>query len=98
LGWLAGKQASRECDCGRHGQAQLAIEAANQHDMINAIERDSSGNALPRSFDSWNAKVREEVIDPFQIGVSRMSSNFSVIESRHIILKDQDISLNGSLR
>jgi hypothetical protein len=84
------EKAASEGNRERHGNTQLVIESANEGDVMDALERDSARNALPRVLDSWHIEVGEEIIDPFRIGSSCMSSYFKVIESRHIILERQD--------
>jgi hypothetical protein len=87
---VARQETARQCHGARDGHAQLTVESANQGDMIHPTQGDSSSDALSRTFDSRDGKVRQEVIDPFRISTGCMSSDFNVVEPGHNILKYKD--------
>lgn len=85
-GGVVGEKAASKGYRERHWNTELAIESAYERDVMDALEGDSARNALPQALDSGHIEVGEEIVDPFWIGSSCMSSYFNVIESRHIIL------------
>jgi hypothetical protein len=87
---VARQETARQCHGARDGHAQLTVESANQGDMIHPTQSDSSSDALSRIFDARDGEVRQEVVDPFRIGVCCMSSDFNVVDSRHNILESKD--------
>jgi len=81
------QQPTGDRHCGGHGYPELAVQSADEGDVMNSVEGDSARHALAPAFNSRYVKVREEIVDPLMLGVSCMSSYFNMIESRHIILE-----------
>jgi hypothetical protein len=75
------QQATSDRHRRRHWYPELAIQSADEGDVMNSVEGDSARHALAATFDSRYVEVREEVVDPLMLGVSCMSSYFNVIES-----------------
>ena len=58
--------------------------------MVDAVDRDVSSEALAGSVDAGKVEMRQEVVDPFVVGICRKSSDINVIVPNLFILHRKD--------
>jgi hypothetical protein len=60
--------------------------------VVNAVNGDAPSEPLAGTFDSWDVKMGQEIVDPLVVGTCRKSSYVNVIVPRHNLSYDQRIN------